>query len=84
MTKAKALIGGATYDPEKLKVLYSAFDQAWEQIAPAVGTHADAIEAARLKLANIVVGLAERDSMTDADALAKAALDLMHQSPTEL
>jgi hypothetical protein len=82
--KARALIEGATYDPQKMKVLYKGFVQAWEQIAPAVGTNADAIEAARLKLANIVLGLAEEDSLTDADALAKDALDMMHQSPTKL
>ena len=83
VAKAKALIGGGKYNPQKLAVLYQAFDQAWKQIAPTFGARADAVEAARLKLANIVIGLAgDDDGVRDADALAKEAVTLMAQPST--
>ena len=44
--KARQLIKGAVYDPAALKVIYKAFDDAWDQIAPAVSGRADALEAA--------------------------------------
>lgn len=83
MAKARALIGGGKYNPQKLALLYRAFDQAWGQIAPTFGSRADAIEAARLKLANIVISLAGDDAVVhDADALAKEAVTLMAQPST--
>jgi hypothetical protein len=63
MTKARQLIGAAAYDPATLKILGDAFDEAWESIAGNYNSPL-AAEAARLKLANIVLSLAaegERD-----------------------
>jgi hypothetical protein len=57
--KARGLIGSATFDPATLKVLYKTFDDAWEQIGPHVSSIPEAAEAARLKLANIVLGLGQ-------------------------
>jgi hypothetical protein len=56
--KARALIGGASYDPATLKILYTAFDDAWDQIRPQISARPEALEAARTKLAEIVLTLA--------------------------
>jgi hypothetical protein len=81
--KARALIGGASFDPNTLKVLYKAFDDAWEEIAPEVSGRPQAIEAARIKLAEIVVGLAHNGTVV-AEAITKAAVEAMKASPTKL
>jgi hypothetical protein len=57
--KARQLIGGAAYPPEKLQVIFQAFDDAWAEVGPNMGTEADAIESARLSLATIVLSLAK-------------------------
>ena len=80
----KKLIGSGSYDPDTLKILYEAFDNAWEQIAPNVGDRPEAIEAAQMKLANIVMALATDGMARDAETLTQAALDLMFEPPTEL
>jgi hypothetical protein len=66
MAKARQLISGATYDPTTLNMLDQAFEDAWSDIA---GNYQSslAIEAARLKLANVVLSVAaegERDPKT--------------------
>jgi hypothetical protein len=80
----KKLIGSGSYDPDTLRVLYEAFDNAWEQIAPDVGDRPDAIEAAQMKLSNIVMALATNGKPMDAETLTQDALDLMFQPPREL
>jgi hypothetical protein len=74
--KARRLIEGASYDPATLKALYKAFDDAWEQIAPLVSKRGGAIEAARMKLAEIVLSLA-KDGHHEPQHLTRAALKLM-------
>lgn len=60
--KAHHLVHSAIYGPEALKVLFKAFDDAWEEVKPTISKRASAIEAARLKLANIMLGLVKDDS----------------------
>jgi hypothetical protein len=74
--KARQLIGGASYGPDELKVLFKAFDEVWEGLAPHVEDDPQAIEAARLKLANIVLGLAVYGS-NDAERIKSTALQIM-------
>jgi hypothetical protein len=81
--KARRLIESASYDPEQLKALRQAFDDAWERIAPDVSTRPTAIEAARLKLAEIVLGLAKNGNL-DPQRLADAAVQLMCSPPQKL
>ena len=81
--KARRLIESALYDPEQLKALRKAFDEAWEGIAPGVSTRPAAIEAARLKLAEIVLGLAKNGNL-DPQQLADAAVQLMRSPPQKL
>jgi hypothetical protein len=73
--KARELIRNASYGPEHLKVLFTAFDQAWESMAGDVGTNPLAVEAARLNLANIILSLGH--GAKDPDRLKNAALQVM-------
>jgi hypothetical protein len=82
--KARKLIEGSSYDPYTLRILFRAFDDAWAQVAPTVSSRpAHTIEAARMKLANIILGLARR-GMIDAKQLTDAAVQLMFADPTKL
>ena len=82
--KAHALIGMATYDPETLRTVYKAFDAAWERIAPGVSDHPDALQAARMKLAETVLRAARGLEEFDANGLAEIAVEQMHADPIEL
>ena len=73
--KARELIRNASYGPEHLKVLFTAFDQAWESMAGDVGTEPLAVESTRLKLASIILSLG--DESKDPDWLKNAALQIM-------
>jgi hypothetical protein len=81
--KASQLIADATFDPDQLKAIRKAFDDAWAQIAPQVSKRPEAIEAGRLKLASIVLSIAKRGTL-DPKALTDEALKLMFADPTEL
>jgi hypothetical protein len=74
--KARQLITNGSYSPDQLKALGKAFDDAWGQIAPAVSKRPRAIEAARLKLADVILGLA-RNGNFDAQWLADTAVQVM-------
>lgn len=82
--KAHALIGRATFEPDKLKIVYKAFDTAWERIAPGVSDHTEAIAAARMKLAQTVLVAAQSLDEFDVNGLAEIALARMYAEPTEL
>ena len=58
--KARLLIANAAFGPDDLKKISAAFDAAWDQVSANVSSRPDAIEAARIKLANIIIGLARR------------------------
>ena len=79
--KARKLIEGASFDPEQLKVISAAFNDAWESIAPTISDHATAREDARLKLAEIILALAS-NRFRDARQLADAALEMIRRPPT--
>jgi hypothetical protein len=74
--KSRQIIANASYDPDQLKALGKAFDDAWGRIAPSVSSRPKAIEAARLQLADIILGLAKRGDF-DPQHLADAAVQLM-------
>ena len=81
--KAHQLIADATFDPDQLKAIRKAFDDAWAQIAPQISQRPDAIEAGRLKLASIVLSVAKRGTL-DPKQLSEEAMKLMFTPPTEL
>jgi hypothetical protein len=60
---------------------HKAFDQAWAELAPQTSTRPQAIDAARLRLANIVLSLATEDS-SDVEALRVVSVCLFrNQAP---
>ena len=79
--KARKLIADAVYDPSELKAIGKAFDDAWGQVAPQVSTRPEALEAARLKLAEIVLGIS-RDGVRDPDRITAEAVKRMLADPT--
>ena len=71
--KARLLIDGASFGPDALKTVGQAFDDAWDEIAANFGLDPQAIDAARLRLANAVLSIADEDSR-NVDVLKRAAL----------
>jgi hypothetical protein len=74
--RALQSISSASYGPDELKSLFKAFDEAWEVIAPTTSGRAGAIEATRMKLANVILGLASGGER-DGDVLKSAAIQIM-------
>jgi hypothetical protein len=74
--KARHPIQSASYDPDQLRALREAFDGAWARISPNVSSRAKAIEAARLALADVILGLAKNGNL-DPKHLADAAVQVM-------
>jgi hypothetical protein len=74
--KAANSLAARPYGPDELKVLFKAFDDAWDVIAPSITSRPGAIEAARLKLANVIPGLA-RYGNSDPERIKNAALQIM-------
>jgi hypothetical protein len=78
--KARQLIAKSSFGPDELKIVFKAYDDAWAILAPTISRRADAIEAARLKLANIILGLA-RDRCDNAERIKTAALQSFRRRP---
>lgn len=78
--KARQLLSATSFAPDQLRVLFEAFDQAWATIAAGVGDDPQAIETARLKLANLVLSLARDGDVDDPERLRNAALQLLSGS----
>ena len=72
--KARKLIEGAGFPPDDLKVIFEAFDDAWNEVASGVGSDAGAIDTARVSLATIVLSFANARPI-DRMALKSAAVD---------
>lgn len=60
---SRQFFSDSTYGPESLKRICEAFDRAWEAIEPVVDGTALAREAARLKLANMILSVASSDKL---------------------
>jgi hypothetical protein len=74
--KARDLFRSASYGPDQLKALGEAFDDAWARISPNVSNRVQAIEGARLALAEVILGLAKNGDF-DPKHLADAAVQIM-------
>jgi hypothetical protein len=81
--EAHQLITNSTYDPEQVKALGEAFEGAWKRIAPDVGSTPASIEAARLKLADTILSLANGGPITP-EKLKEAALEKMFADPIKI
>ena len=74
--EARHLTGSTSFGPETLKCITRAFDEAWRSIAPDFGDNPLAIEAARLRLANVILAVAQDDRSNPAQ-IKHAALLIM-------
>jgi hypothetical protein len=54
----RQLAPATSFDPDALKVLTRAFDNAWSEISPRIDADPVVTEAARMSLASIILGLA--------------------------
>jgi hypothetical protein len=75
--QARELVTSGAFEPETLKAMGDAFDQAWKDVAGNFGN--DELEKARTKLATAVLTVT-KDGNKDAQALKTAALEYMAQN----
>ena len=66
-----------------MKAIGQAFDDVWAQIAPQVSGRAGAIEAARYRLAHLVLIVAKK-GILERGKIKDEVLQLVHASPTKL
>jgi hypothetical protein len=81
--KAQALISGATYGPDALKVICKAFDDAWAHIQHHFDGDVHQTEEVRLRLAHAVLAVAT-DTSRDPEELKDQALQVLAMSYREL
>ena len=81
--KARAMLGSTIFEPHQLRVVQKAFDDAWEVVALQVSARPEAIEAARMKLAELVIDLA-RNGEPNSQAISDTAVQRMLADPTAL
>ena len=81
--KAGQLIAGATFDPAQLKAIKTAFDDAWEQIAPHVSDYPRAPDDVRAKLADVILVLAHK-GVRNSRTLTREAVNIMLADPNGL
>jgi len=74
---ARQLLQDGVLQPDQLRLVFAAFDAAWDTIKAHYHTPTS-IELARLRLANGILA-AYRDGMTDSDALKAAGLRGMRE-----
>lgn len=77
--RARRLITASSFGPKAFGAIGKAFDEAWAEIEPTIGTVPLAVEAARLRLANIVLSLATNDN-PNADQIRIEAVKLFDLS----
>jgi len=77
-TMARELIEESSYGPEALKVLYQAFDEAWETMATNAkyANDPDLAEIARIKLANTILSFPVEE-IKDAEQIKESSLQIM-------
>jgi hypothetical protein len=73
---ARELIDESSYGPETLKILYQAFDDAWEALAPMYAGDPDRAEIARLKLANTILSF-PIEEITNAEQIKNSSLQIV-------
>ena len=67
---------------DHLKMSFQTFDDVWHEIAPHLSGHPDAIQAARVKLAERAIGLFKTCGPHDASVLKAELLKVMFAKPT--
>lgn len=82
--KQHKFLSDGSYDREQLKSILKAYDAAWAKIAPGTGPRPKAIAAARMKLADVVIAIAESKTTQTPAEMTAAALAIMFADPTQL
>ena len=65
---------GTSFGPDDLRVIFKAYDDAWNEIAPKVGPDPRAVAMARMTLASIVLGLATANTLAPDGLRTMAAM----------
>ena len=60
--QVRRIFAGASFGPDALKVLFRAYDEAWAILVPRYGNDQSAIDAGRLRLADIMLALMREDT----------------------
>ena len=74
--QARALIQNASFGPDALRAIGQAFDAAWADIEGNFGEEPERVAAARLKLANAMLSVANNESR-DVQVLKRTALQAL-------
>jgi hypothetical protein len=77
--KACRVITGASFDPDTVKMLGEVLDEIWQSLAPEYGSDPQAIEAARTRLAIVILALA-KDHQLSAREIKRTAARLMRET----
>ena len=80
--EASKLLDAAPFEPDTVKVLKQAFDEAWARIAP--GIVPNRIDDTRLSLAHAIVAHAGTGDYGDCESLKAAALGAVQKHPPRL
>lgn len=79
----RKLIDRTSYAPEALSVIFEAFDEAWAELSKSFETDDPAaLEAARNRLAQVVLAVAKPDAADVAELKAKALAAFDGMSPS--
>jgi hypothetical protein len=78
--KARQRLSGAVLDSKELHIVGTAFDGAWEIIRPGVQRNPKSIEAARLRLADIMLSIDKGDGPLNVIQLRDRAVWLYRTS----
>jgi hypothetical protein len=73
--QSRQLLDSASYTPDVLKIVYEAFDDAWIAIAGNFGNDPATVEAARIRLAKIIMTFPP-DKIRDAEQVKNSALQI--------
>jgi hypothetical protein len=82
MPRARHLINNASFLPDTLTMLGEVFDHVWATVAPDFGDDPNDVEEARIRLATIVLELAE-DGQLGPRQIARTASRLTGRSQPE-
>jgi hypothetical protein len=62
--RVREVFESATYGPDQIKIMSEALETVWVRIAPSIGPDPQAVETARLRLARVILDLADQGLLT--------------------
>jgi hypothetical protein len=72
----RELVDESTYEPHALRIIYQAFDEAWETMAPRYADDPERAEIARLKLANTILSFPVAE-IKDSEQIKNSSLQII-------